>query len=74
MDVPIGELAAISEALAPSRPLSATTPDVDIVAIDVPPTPPREVLDAVAAAAERAKQLALENRDCTSRWTSTRTG
>jgi FlaG protein len=70
MDVSIGKLTQIASAHPPVRQAPATTPEavfslpaVDTVEFGVPPEPPREVLDEVDKAADRAHQLAADNRE-----------
>jgi hypothetical protein len=41
----------------------ATAPAGDVAVISLPPSPPPEVLDAVAAARDRAAELAASNRE-----------
>ena len=53
---PRGAVPAVAEAPAAASP-------VDRVELDIPPAPPPDVLEAIAAAAERVHQLAKENRE-----------
>jgi hypothetical protein len=71
MDVQIGNLTPITPATpAPTRASSPVTPEAvftlpgtDKVDIGVPARPPREVMDEVDKAADRAEKLANDNRE-----------
>jgi hypothetical protein len=75
MSFEIGPLPPVTPGVAARRPAPAPTADFavtlarasepkgDIAVISLPPSPPPEVLDEVAAARDRAAELAANNRE-----------
>ena len=76
MSFEIGPLPPVTSGVAPRRPVSAASgtdfsarlarasePRGDVAVISLPPSPPPEVLDEVAAARDRAAELAANNRE-----------
>ena len=75
MSFEIGPLPPVQPGAAPRRPAHApgadfsahlaraAAPAGDVAVISLPPSPPPEVLDAVAAARDRAAELAASNRE-----------
>lgn len=66
MDVEIGMLNAIWEALVPARAgsdVQSEAPGEDPVDAVLPPAPPQEALDEIDAAAERVARLTAGNRE-----------
>jgi flagellar protein FlaG len=75
MSFEIGPLPPVTPGVFPRRPAPAATADFavqlarasgpkgDIAVISLPPSPPPEVLDEVAAARDRAAELAANNRE-----------
>jgi len=75
MSFEIGPLPPVTPGVAPRRPAPAATADFsvtlaraaapkgDVAVISLPPSPPPEVLDEVAAARDRAAELAANNRE-----------
>ena len=75
MSFEIGPLPPVTPGVAARRPVPAATADFsvqlarasapkgDIAVISLPPSPPPEVLDEVAAARDRAAELAANNRE-----------
>jgi hypothetical protein len=75
MSFEIGPLPPVTPGYAPARTAPATTADFsatlaratapkgDVAVISLPPSPPEEVLDEVAAARDRAAELAANNRE-----------
>ena len=75
MSFEIGPLPPVTPGVAPRRAAPAPTADFsvqlaragapsgDVAVISLPPSPPSEVLDEVAAARDRAAELAANNRE-----------
>ena len=75
MSFEIGPLPPVQPGVAPRRPAPAASADFpaqlsrasapagDVAVISLPPSPPPEVLDEVAAARDRAAELAASNRE-----------
>jgi hypothetical protein len=75
MSFEIGPLPPITPGVAPRRtapvptadvsvtPARASEPKGDIAVISLPPSPPPEVMDEIAAARDRAAELAANNRE-----------
>ena len=75
MSFEIGPLPPVTPGYAPQRTAPATTADFsatlarataptgDVAVISLPPAPPKEVLDEVARARDRAAELAADNRE-----------
>jgi hypothetical protein len=75
MSFEIGPLPPVGPGVAARRPAPAPTADFsvalaragapkgDVAVISLPPSPPPEVLDEVAAARDRAAELAANNRE-----------
>jgi flagellar protein FlaG len=75
MSFEIGPLQPLGYGVAPRRPAPAPTADFavtlagasapkgDVAVISLPPSPPAHVLDDVAAARDRAAELAANNRE-----------
>jgi FlaG protein len=75
MSFEIGPLPPVTPGYAPARTAPATTADFsvtlaratapkgDVAVISLPPSPPEEVMDEVAAARDRAAELAANNRE-----------
>jgi hypothetical protein len=75
MSFEIGHLPPVTGGLAARRPAPAPTADFsvtlarasepkgDVAVISLPPSPPPELLDEVAAARDRAAELAANNRE-----------
>ena len=55
--------ASFSAALAAASAPAPALPAGDVAVISLPPSPPPEVLDEVAAARDRAAELAADNRE-----------
>jgi FlaG protein len=56
-------LVSLAAPAAPVAPVAAPAPPVDTVELSLPSSPPDEVLDAIGAAADRADELAANNRE-----------
>jgi flagellar protein FlaG len=75
MSFEIGPLTPVTPGIAPRRPAPAASADFsvelaragapkgDVAVISLPPSPPPEVMDEVAAARDRAAELAANNRE-----------
>ena len=75
MSFEIGPLPPVTPGVAPRRTAPATSADFsvtlaragapkgDVAVISLPPSPPPEVMDEVAAARDRAAELAANNRE-----------
>ena len=75
MSFEIGPLPPVTHGYAPRRTAPASSADFsvqlaragaprgDVAVISLPPSPPPEVLDEVAAARDRAAELAADNRE-----------
>jgi hypothetical protein len=75
MSFEIGPLPPVTPGVAARRPAPAPTADLavtlarasepkgDVAVISLPPSPPPELLDEVAAARDRAAELAANNRE-----------
>jgi flagellar protein FlaG len=75
MSFEIGSLPPVTPGIAPRRTAPAPTADFavtlaragepagDVAVISLPPSPPPEVMDEIAAARDRAAELAANNRE-----------